>query len=153
MSHWYYKVTGDLSLIPDFIDFYEGELEAARLELSLKGRSLEKHAAELPGLVEQRFSQLQEIEAVLEFLNIQLRKDRSAEFKKFLEAYNKALSSRDAEKYVDGVAGIVASTVLINEVALLRNKFLSISKAMEAKNFMLGHIVKLRAAGLDDASI
>lgn len=153
MSHWYYRVTGDLSLIPDFIDFYEGELEAARLELSLKGRSLEKHAAELPGLVEQRFSQLQEIEAVLEFLNIQLRKDRSAEFKKFLEAYNKALSSRDAEKYVDGVAGIVASTVLINEVALLRNKFLSISKAMEAKNFMLGHIVKLRAAGLDDASI
>ena len=153
MSHWYYKVTGDLSLIPDFIDYYETELIQARLELSLKGRSLEKHAAELPGLVEQRFSQLQEIEAVLEYMNIQLRKDRSVEFKKFLEAYNKILSSRDAEKYVDGVAGIVDSTVLMNEVALLRNKFLSISKAMEAKNFMLGHIVKLRAAGLDDASI
>ena len=153
MSHWYYRVTNDFSLIPDFIDFYEAELVQARLELSLKGRSLEKHAAELPGLVEQRFSQLQEIEAVLEYMNIQLRKDRSVEFKKFLEAYNKTLSSRDAEKYVDGVAGIVDSTILMNEVALLRNKFLSISKAMEAKNFMLGHIVKLRAAGLDDASI
>jgi hypothetical protein len=150
---WYYKVTADLSNIPDFIDFYETELIQARIELSLKGKTLEKHAAELPGLVEQRFSQLQEIEAVLEFLNIQLRKDRSIEFKKFLEAYNKALSSRDAEKYVDGVASIVDTTVLINEVALLRNKFLAISKAMEAKNFMLGHIVKLRAAGLDDASI
>jgi hypothetical protein len=150
---WYYKVTADLSNIPDFIDFYETELIQARFELSLKGKTLEKHAAELPGLVEQRFSQLQEIEAVLEFLNIQLRKDRSIEFKKFLEAYNKALSSRDAEKYVDGVASIVDTTVLINEVALLRNKFLAISKAMEAKNFMLGHIVKLRAAGLDDASI
>ncbi len=153
MSQWYYRVTGNLGLIPDFIDFYENELIQARFELSLKGRSLEKHAAELPGLVEQRFSQLQEIEAVLEYLNIQLRKDRSAEFKKFLEAYNKALSSRDAEKYVDGVSSIVDSTLLINEVALLRNKFLSISKAMEAKNFMLGHIVKLRAAGLDDASV
>ena len=142
MSYWYYKVTNDFSLIPDFIDFYETELTQARLELSLKGRSLEKHAAELPGLVEQRFSQLQEIEAVLEYMNIQLRKDRSAEFKKFLEAYNKTLSSRDAEKYVDGVAGIVDSTVLINEVALLRNKFLSITKGMEAKNFMLGHISK-----------
>lgn len=153
MSKWYYKVTADLSLIPDFIDYYELELDQARMELSLKGKSLERHAAELPGLVEQRYTQLQEIEAVLEFLNIQLRKDRSAEFKKFLEAYNKALSSRDAEKYVDGVSSIVDSTLLINEVALLRNKFLSISKGLEAKNFMTGHIVKLRSAGLDDASV
>ena len=153
MSKWYYKVTADLSQIAGFIDYYEQELETARFELSLKGKTLEKHAAELPGLVEQRFSQLQEIEAVLEYLNIQLRKDRSAEFKKFLEAYNKALSSRDAEKYVDGVSSIVDSTLLINEVALLRNKFLSITKGFEAKNFMVGHIIKLRAAGLDDASI
>lgn len=153
MSAWYYKVTGNLGLIPDFIDFFETELATARLELSLKGRSLEKHAAELPGLVEQRYAQLQEIEAVLEYLNIQLRKDRAAEFKKFLEAYNKALSSRDAEKYVDGVSSIVDSTILINEVALLRNKYLGITKGMEAKNFMLGHISKLRIAGLDDASV
>lgn len=153
MSSWYYKVTGNIALIPDFIDHFEGELEKARLELSLKGKSLEKHAAELPGLVEQRFAQLQEIEAVLEYLNIQLKKDRSIEFKKFLEAYNKSLSSRDAEKYVDGVQPIVDSTVLINEIALLRNKYLGITKGMEAKNFMLGHISKLRIAGLDDASI
>jgi len=153
MSSWYYKVTSDLSNIADFIDYYEAELETARRELSLKGKSLEKHAAELPGLVEQRFAQLQEIEAVLEYLNIKLRRERSAEFKKFLEAYQKSLSSRDAEKYVDGVQAIVDSTLLVNEVALLRNKFLGISKGFEAKNFMTGHIIKLRVAGLDDASI
>lgn len=153
MSQWYYTVTNDISKIGDFIDYYEGELEKARLELSLKGKSLEKHAAELPGLIEQRFAQLQEIEAVLEYLNIKLKKDRSTEFKKFLEAYNKALSSRDAEKYVDGVQHIVDTTLIINEIALLRNKFLGISKGFEAKNFMTGHIIKLRVAGLDDASI
>jgi len=153
MSSWYYKVTADLSNVPAFIVYFEGELDTARKELSLKGKSLEKHAAELPGLVEQRFAQLQEIEAVLEYLNIDLRKKRSAEFKKFLEAYNKALSSRDAEKYVDGVQQIVDSTLLVNEVALLRNKFLGIIKGFEAKNFMTGHIIKLRVAGLDDASI
>lgn len=153
MSSWYYKVTADLSQIADFIDYYEAELETARRELSLKGKSLERHAAELPGLVEQRFSQLQEIEAVLEYLNIKLRRERSAEFKKFLEAYQKSLSSRDAEKYVDGVQSIVDTTMLVNEVALLRNKFLGISKGFEAKNFMTGHIIKLRVAGLDDASI
>jgi len=150
---WYYKVTADLSNVPGFIDHYEQELDKARLELSLKGKSLERHAAELPGLVEQRFAQLQEIEAVLEYLNIKLKQERSIEFKKFLETYNKTLSSRDAEKYVDGVQCIVDSTLLVNEVALLRNKFLGISKSLEAKNFMIGHIIKLRVAGLDDASV
>ncbi len=153
MSSWYYKVTADLSNVGGFLDHFELELEKARLELSLKGKSLERHAAELPGLVEQRFAQLQEIEAVLEYLNIKLRQERSAEFKKFLEAYNKTLSSRDAEKYVDGVQSIVDTTLLVNEIALLRNKFLGISKGFEAKNFMTGHIIKLRVAGLDDASV
>lgn len=153
MSSWYYKVSADLSHVPAFIDHFEKELDTARLELSLKGKSLERHAGELPGLVEQRFSQLQEIEAVLEYLNIKLKQERSAEFKKFLEAYQKTLSSRDAEKYVDGVTSIVDTTLLINEVALLRNKFLGISRGFDAKNFMTGHIIKLRVAGLDDASL
>lgn len=153
MSGWYYKITQDLANVPAFIDYFESELEEARKELSLKGKTLEKHAAELPGLVEYRFSQLQEIEAVLEYLNVKLRQERSAQFKKFLEAYNKTLSSCDAEKYVDGVKEIVDLTLLNNEVALLRNKFLGISKGFEAKNFMTGHIIKLRVAGLDDAAI
>lgn len=153
MSSWYYKIVADLSNISGFIDYYESELEDAKKELSLKGRSLEKHAAELPGIVEQRFSQLQEIEAVLEYLNIKLRKERSLEFKKFLETYQRTLSSRDAEKYVDGVSSIVDLTLLINEVALVRNKFLGISRGLDAKNFMTGHIIKLRVAGLDDAGV
>jgi hypothetical protein len=155
MSAWYYRVTGqsDWSEIPNFIDYFEKELVAARLEMSLKGKSLEKHAAELPGIVEQRFSQLQEIESVLEYLNIRLSKERSAEFKKFLEAYNRALSSRDAEKYVDGVSSIVDLTILVNEVALLRNRYLAIMKGLDAKNYMISNITKLKVVGLDDASI
>jgi hypothetical protein len=153
MSTWYYKVVADLSNISGFISYFEEELANAKTELSLKGKTLEKHAAELPGVIEHRFGQLQEIEAVLEYLNIKLRKDRSAEFKKFLEAYNKTLSSRDAEKYVDGVQTIVDLTLIINEVALLRNRYLGISKGFEAKNFMTGHIIRLRVAGLDDASV
>ena len=153
MSGWYHKVTGDLSVIPDFISHFELELENAKRDLSLRGRTLERHAADLPGIVEYRFAQLQEIEAVLEYLNVKLRKERALEFKRFLESYNKALSSRDAEKYVDGVSHIVDLTILINEVALLRNKFLGLSKGFEAKNFMVGHIIKLKAAGLDDATV
>lgn len=153
MSDWYYRVTADLSNVAGFIDHFEQELAVAKQELTIKGRTLEKHASELPGIVEQRFNQLQEIEAVLEHLNVSLKKSRSLEFKKFLESYNKSLTSRDAEKYVDGVQSIVDMTLLINEVALLRNKYLGIIKGLETKNFMIGHISKLKVAGLDDAAV
>lgn len=153
MNNWYYVVSKDFSKIPDCIDYYDNELITARMELSLKGRALEKHAAELPGITEQRFTQLQELEAILEFLNQELRKKRSEHFKKFLEAYNKALSSRDAEKYVDGVQEVVDLSMLINEIALVRNKFLSIMKALETKNFMISNITKLKVAGIEDAGV
>ena len=74
-------------------------------------------------------------------------------FSKYLEAYNRALTSRDAEKYVDGEDEVVDFETLINEVALLRNRWLGIMKALESKNFMLGHIVRLRAAGMEDITI
>jgi hypothetical protein len=63
------------------------------------------------------------------------------------------LSSRDAEKYVDGEDEVIDYETLINEVALLRNTWLGILKGLESKNFMLGHIVRLRAAGMEDISL
>jgi uncharacterized protein YfdQ (DUF2303 family) len=104
-------------------------------------------------MTEHRFNQLQEIEAVLNFLNIQLRKIRRRHFQKYLEGYARALTSRDAEKYVDGEDEVIDFETIINEVALLRNRFLGIMKAMESKNFMLGHVVRLRAAGMEDIQL
>ena len=107
----------------------------------------------MPAQTEIRFSQLQEIEAVLNFLNIQLRKIRFKHFKKYLEGYARALSTRDAEKYVDGEDEVIDFETLINEVALLRNRYLSVMKGLEAKQWQLGHITRLRTAGMEDVSL
>ena len=152
MSNWYTRVTNDLSVIPDFISNYETELISAKNEVKIYG-NVEKNIAGLPGITENRFNQLQEIEAVLNYLNIQLRKIRRKHFQKYLEAYNRALTSRDAEKYVDGEDEVVDFEVLINEVALLRNKWLGILKGLEAKQWQMGHIVRLRTAGMEDITI
>jgi hypothetical protein len=150
--NWYTQVTNDLSKLPDFIVYCEDELLKAKNEVKIYG-NVEKNIAALPGVTEQRFNQLQEVEAVLNYLNIQLRKIRRKHFQKYLEAYNRALTSRDAEKYVDGESEVVDFEVLINEVALLRNKWLGILKGLESKNFMLGHVVRLRAAGMEDITL
>jgi hypothetical protein len=146
---WYNKVVNNLGEIPAFIDYYERELVAARAEVKIKGK-VEKELSNLPGETEYRFNQLQEIEAVLEYLNIQLRKIRQKHYKKYLEAYARALTSRDAEKYAEAEDEVIDMETIINEVALLRNKWLGVMKGIESKNFMLGHVVRLRTAGMED---
>ena len=141
-----------MALLPNFITYYEGELKEAKRDSIVSG-SIEKQLRDLPGITEHRFNQLQEIEALLNYLNIQLRKIRHKHYKQFLEHYGKALSSRDAQIYADAEDEVIDHEVLINEVALLRNKYLGVLKAIEAKNFQLGHITRLRTAGLEDVSV
>lgn len=152
MSTWYNRVAADLSEIVSCIDHYENELLQARSECKLVG-SLEKASAALPGITEHRFNQLQEIEAILEHLNILLRKERSHVFRKYLEKYNRQLSSRDAEKYVDGEDSVINLSQLVNQFSLLRNRFLGIMKGLEAKSFQVNNVTKLRTAGLEDVVI
>ena len=149
---WYSEVSRDISKIPDAIAFFEDELALARQEVKLKG-NVERAAAEMPGIVEHRFNQLQEIEAILEYMNIELRRLRSSYFKKYLENYQRALSSRDVERYVDGESDVVDYEKIINEFALMRNKWLGVLKALDQKQWQITNIVKLRVAGMEDASV
>ena len=152
MTNWDSKVTYDMGANPDFIAHFEDELLQARKEVGISGL-VEKSIKELPAVTEIRFGQLQEVEAVLNYLNIQLRKIRRKHFTKYLENYNRALSSRDAEKYVDGEDEVVDFETIINEVALLRNRWLGIMKGLDSKQWMSGHIVRLRTAGMEDVQV
>jgi hypothetical protein len=149
---WYNEIARDVGNIPDAVAYFEQELTVARQEVRLTG-NIEKAAASMPGIVEQRFSQLQEIEAILEYLNIELRRLKSSHFRKYLENYARALSSRDVEKYVEGESDVVDMEKIINEFALLRNKWLGITKALDQKQWQITNVVKLRVAGMEDATL
>jgi hypothetical protein len=149
---WYTKISKDISHIPDAVLYYEAELQAAKQDTRITG-NIERAAASMPGIVEQRFSQLQEIEAILEYLNIELRRLKSQHFRKYLENYQRALSSRDCEKYVEGESDVVDFEKIINEFALLRNKWLGITKALDIKQWQLSNVIKLRTAGMEDATL
>jgi hypothetical protein len=149
---WYNRVVADLSQIPACINYFENELMSAKADCKISG-NVERSVANLPGITEHRFNQLQEIEAILNYLNIQLRKIRRKHFQKYLESYARALTSRDAEKYVDGEDEVIDFETIINEVALVRNKWLGMMKGLDSKNFMLGHVVRLRTAGMEDVTV
>lgn len=154
---WYNRITNsvskdDFSEIPTLLEYYESEIASAKKDVAIRG-VVERNLADLPGVTEHRFNQLQEIESVLTYLNIQLRRIRRKYFQQYLEHYNRALTSRDAEKYVDGEQEVVDFECIINSVALVRNEYLGVMKGLECKNYMIGHIVKLRTAGMEDISI
>ena len=152
MTNWYTEVSKNIEVIPQCIKHFEEEYKQAKKECSIWG-NLEKASAAMPGVVEHRFNQLQELEAILEYLNIEKRRLRSKTFKKFLESYNRVLSSRDADKYVDGDSDVVDLEKIINEFALLRNQWLGITKGLDQKQWQITNIVKLRVAGMADANI
>jgi|TARA_B100001094_G_scaffold246801_1_gene243493 hypothetical protein len=149
---WYSEVSRNINKIPDAIAYFEAELNDAKNEVKLSG-NVERASSAMPGLVEHRFNQLQEIEAILNYLNIELRRLRSSYFKKYLENYQRALSSRDVDRYVDGEADVVDYEKIINEFALMRNKWLGVLKGLDQKQWQITNIVKLRVAGMEDASV
>lgn len=149
---WYNKVVDNLGVLPDAVDYYQKQLETAWSEAKIVG-SVEKNAQELSGITAYRFGQLQEIEAILKFLNIRYDKIRSDHYRRYLERYQRELTDRSIEKYIDGEEDVITMATLINEVALVRNKYLALMKGLESKNFMISNIVKLRIQGMEDAHL
>jgi hypothetical protein len=43
--------------------------------------------------------------------------------------------------------------MVINEIALMRNIFISITKGIDAMSYQVNNITKLRTVGLEDATI
>ncbi len=149
---WFVRVRSDMSVLPDMIDYYNQELEQAQKETRILG-SLEQQNQQLPGQVSHRFNQLQDLESVLKYLNVKYDKMRSDHYRKYLERYNRELTDRSIEKYIDGEADIVDMLCVINEVALVRNRYLGVMKGFDVKSYSLGNIVRLRIAGMNDAEL
>lgn len=149
---WHREIKKDLNKIIDMVDFFEIELEQARKELKESG-IIENVLQRLPAYFEIRFAQLQELEAVMELLEIDQKKRESEAYIKFLEHYKRALSSSDVKRYIESDKAVVEIAELINEVAFIRNQYHGVVKSLEMKSFQLGHVVKLRTAGIEDATL
>lgn len=149
---WYNRIVNNLGEIPLALAFFESELIDAKLETKIIG-GLERSAQELSGITAHRFSQLQEIEAILKHLNIRYEKMHSDHYRKYLERYQRELSDRSIEKYICGEDDIVTMNTLINEVSLVRNKYLALMKGLDVKNWQISNIVRLRVVGMEDAHL
>ena len=157
MTSWYDKITSDpddFSLIPAACEFFEKECKVAVREIDMaewRGRRVEEMQKQFPGIVGHRYQQLQEIEAIMEYLEIRQTGIRGARRRHYLEHYNRQLTPTTAEKYVEADELVLEMALLCNQVARVRNQFVALSKQHEYLHFQLGHLSKLIAAGVNDA--
>lgn len=152
---WYRKVSqnpDNADILMAALDYFESEYEVAKSELNVKGMRIEEVARRIPGMVEYRFGQLQEIEAILSLFELNADKAVSEAKKRYLENYQRSLSDRTAEKYAETDDDVIARKLIIIEVARVRNLFLSITKGLEYLHFQLSNVTRLRQAGIEDAT-
>jgi hypothetical protein len=152
MTNYLKLIKENANNVPSVISYFEEEYEKARDEIKIKG-NLQRCISELPALYEIRFSQLQELEAIMEFFDIKLKGIRSSLYQKLLNNSQRALTSNDIKQYIDGDKNIMDLQLIINDIALVRNKFISLTKGFETKNWQLSNLTKLQCAGLDAIEI
>lgn len=152
MSNYFQAVKQNDNALPEALEYYGKEYEEARAEVAIKG-SLTECVSKISSRYEYRVSQLQEIEAILKHFEIKLSQKKSALYQKFLENYQRMLSSSDIKVYIEGQPEIVALQQVINEITLIRNKYLGLTKGFETGNYQLSNLSRLYAAGVDGVQI
>jgi hypothetical protein len=140
-----------LDEVLDKLPAYEKKLQDAEPIFKLEGRRLEEIARTLPHYQVSYDQTYQELKALEEWLN-NIKDKRTAKFwKKYLEGYQRTLTSRDIQAYIAGEKEIVEMNQIIIEVTLLKSNALSVVEAVKNLGWMLGHITKLRVAEMQDA--
>lgn len=151
-NNFFQLVKQNDNMLPSALEYFNDEYNKARDEVKIKG-SLTECVSSISSRYEYRVSQLQEIEAILRHFEIKLSQKKSVLYQKYLENYQRALSSSDIKIYIEGQPEIVAIQQIINEISLVRNKFLGLTKGFETANYQLSNLSKLYAAGVDGVQI
>lgn len=154
MSSWYSKVTNDpdnLESLAQALEYFYQQLEEGTAEIKPTGR-LWDVSTRLPWLAQHRYSQLMEIEAIHNFFERRADKAKTDKKREYLEHYNRNLSERLANEYAECDDSVLVLKEIVEQVSLLRNKFIGLTKGYEYLHFQMGHLVKLKQSGIEDAT-
>ena len=158
MERWYAKVTRDknnfFEPLGEAIEHFWNEYtEAAKEIRPTRSTEIRDISLRIPGIIEYRYAQHQEIEMILRFVELQYEILKGEKKKHFLEHYARSLTDRQADQYADIEPDVIALREFLIEIELIRNRYQGISKGIEALSYQIQNISKLRIAGLEDATL
>jgi hypothetical protein len=138
--------------LPVFFESWSTEIEGAAPIFQIEGERLEKIARDLPHHQAHYAQRALDARAVVKWLEIQKAQKESRHVKNYNNS-PRALGVREQAMYVQGEKDVVEVNQLIVEAELRRQQFEEIVEAIKQLGWMVGNIVKLRVAELQDVVI
>lgn len=159
MKRWFPLViragtTGDadLTVALEAVDAYMEVYPEAKRALRGDGR-IETMATKLAGLTEERWTQLQDLDAIVEYLTTREKKSHIDKTKFYMEGYQRTLTYAQAKDYAETTDEVQTIRVVRQQVGNARDIFMGIFKGLDVMNYQISNVTKLRVAGVEDAEI
>jgi hypothetical protein len=134
-----------------FIEYEQYVIESDKL-FDIEGKKLEHLARDLPKHQAFYAQKMQEMKQLMKWLENN-RNRLEARFTKNYSQGSRALAAREATTLINGEKDIVELNQLIIEAALIYGKLEEIVDGFKQMGWMIGAIVKLRVATIEDAII
>jgi hypothetical protein len=141
-----------MNQLPTFFEYWQAEIDRAEPVFDIKGQRLESLIRDVPQHQAHYAKLAQESRALVKWLEVQKAKSES----RYIKNYNnspRVLGVKEQSQYLNGEKDVIELNQLIVEAALKQNQFDEIVDAVKQLGWMLGAVVKLRVAELQDVII
>jgi broad specificity phosphatase PhoE len=136
--------------LPDILATYDNELKNAEQELSIKGKSLEHANRDNPSLYVFYDQRRLELKTLVEFMENQVERTRGRLFRNFTENFNRDLSDRAKNEYINGEQAYLDIYEIYLEVRDLQQQYESVVEAFKLRGYALKNITEIRVAQLEN---
>lgn len=135
------------------LEEYEKALTGVEEVIEIKGKKLEHANRENPTWQLYYDQKRIELSTIVKYLELQINRVRGKHFVRFTETYQRELSDRAKDKYIDNEANVLAWNELYLEAKELYDKYQAVCDAFQSRGYALNNITKIRVASLEDAYI
>lgn len=146
MSSIIEKVSSNLNKLPEILASYEADLENIEEIIKLKGKTISEANKENPSWIHYFQQRTSELKVLVDYFELQVNRVRGSLFKQYTENYQRELSERAKEKYIDHEEKFVQMNEIYLEIKELYLKFQGVVDALNARGYALNNLTKLIVA-------
>lgn len=143
----------DCKNLPNILIEYEKELEGFEAKLTIKGKNLETANAEHAGWHLYYDTRKAELYSLVKFFEGKTAAARGKLFKKYTETYNRELSDRQKDQYINNDDVYLRQLEIYLEIKEVYSKYEAVCNAFQSRGYSLNNITKIRIASLESAVI
>lgn len=153
-KRWYRRVSEDLTVIPDALEYYMTELDAGFADVEIKGNLIRENQAQ-GGFVAYYDAMHSDLDGILSVVERNEKTVRGAVFREMVEngVGNKPMNGTELKLIMEADQRVIDAGELVTEVKYVYKQYSSLLKAFEKRGFSLTNITKLRVANMEEVEV